>query len=252
MSSECYPSGRCKQEQALIYEPFSSLTPPQPIFVHIGKTGGSTLKRAFPTTWKKSIHLKKPKHKHGNSYITVVRDPIDRVISAYNHYLAATQIAKNSDIKKTLQSGSPIHQSPAKLAACRNEPVIWKSVDDWAKSLGNSDSYAKLLEIDKNALSDEICHIGIKHILRGYQYYLSDLPADAFIYIGQTEDFDECLRVFSEILGTTPKKGIWRKNGIVTNKYLSPEGRKNLEMFLEPEYRFLREKFGIDYKTQYI
>ena len=61
-------------------------------YVHIGKCGGSTLQKAMAQspvlaarfTSVRHIHTRRPVYKRHNQYVFVVRNPIDRALSAFN------------------------------------------------------------------------------------------------------------------------------------------------------------------------
>lgn len=62
--------------------------PPEYCLIHIGKCGGSTLRKAIAESEHYSdidiVHIRKPKFNKRTKYIIVARDPIKRCISAFN------------------------------------------------------------------------------------------------------------------------------------------------------------------------
>ena len=56
------------------------------VFIHIGKCGGDTVRKELKSYNIKfsSIHIKKCKYKPNKNYIIVIRNPINRFISAFN------------------------------------------------------------------------------------------------------------------------------------------------------------------------
>ena len=65
------------------------------IYIHIGKCGGGTLRDALKSSEiiKKNfnkltdIHIKKPPIKKKSKYVILIRNPLDRSISAFNYQL---------------------------------------------------------------------------------------------------------------------------------------------------------------------
>ena len=53
------------------------------VLIHVGKCGGSYLNKIFPGI--KEIHMCQAIFKTSNSFILIMRNPIDRFVSAYYH-----------------------------------------------------------------------------------------------------------------------------------------------------------------------
>ena len=54
-------------------------------FIHIGKCGGTTIKRTLIDNAVKfrHIHLKRPEHEPDSKYLIALRNPVERFISAF-------------------------------------------------------------------------------------------------------------------------------------------------------------------------
>lgn len=70
------------------------------VFVHVGKAGGGTIQQSIEKSYLarqyncRRVHYNKPQYNNTDKYLFVLRNPVDRVISAYywRKYLADNRI----------------------------------------------------------------------------------------------------------------------------------------------------------------
>ena len=62
-----------------------------PIIIHVGKCGGSSVKSVLPDTYK-TLHATRPALGQNGKYVVVIRNPIDRFVSAFYHMYSAYSV----------------------------------------------------------------------------------------------------------------------------------------------------------------
>ncbi len=210
-------------------------------FIHIGKTGGSSVTHNYKT---KEIHHRKPPNDKNKKYFTILRDPLDRTISAFNMYLAFVKLHDSKKLrnKYNLNNGSPVNSTNLKSES-RIAKIPYKTLNEWAEALGS----------DPNAHPDNLIKIisnnpgrKLQHIVCDHRHYLEDITDDQLVYIGvyDKNNFDKTLNDISKLLNQPFSNKKMRENKVVTDKYLSPLGKRNLMRYLKPEYDFLINRFG--------
>ena len=207
------------------------------VYVHIGKCGGSSL--AWAIAESKSLskefkqiyrcHLEPPPILYHARYLIVVRNPIDRMVSAFNFEMkkAASRHNRRSSAWRTEFFGK------------------YNSINQLAESLycdGNlSPSVARDLE-------------SVPHLGKCIAYYLRDLQEgiskDQIWAVMAQESLDADIQKF---LNVRNKKAIHREGSPsaaqATGKFLSEEARVNLARYLQADFDILERltsNFGID------
>jgi hypothetical protein len=180
------------------------------IFIHIGKSGGSTVKKTFPT-WK-CVHLRKVKFSSESTYSMVLRNPIDRFISAFYY-------------RRDIYNQGKSHQPYIDY-----EKEIYTKYNDIHR-------FAEALPfLDKSTVS------GIGNIKESIYYYLGDiidkLDNSNVTHILCTHFLDE------EILKIKPdySRLVLKDNSKNRNKIpISPALLQNIEDFVQLDFNIIDE-----------
>jgi hypothetical protein len=205
----------------------------RPKFIHVGKTGGSTLEHLFNLRGDEHLHLTKPVHTPGSEYYTILRNPLDRTQSAFNMYLSVWKF----DPTKDFRNGNPIPEMIRSIEKQRHpKNPKYASFNDWAEAG---------CPLDEELWRGD----GLTHLREDYRYYLGDIPRSSIVYVGKMENMDEVIERVSQLLEQEPKESQrqFRENKLVSKTPLTTKARKNLRRFLAPEYNFLEEKFRVSY-----
>jgi len=179
------------------------------IFIHIGKCGGSTVRRFVK--YNKEVHLTKVNFSEEDKYFISIRNPIERFISAF--YYRKTKY-KSSVVKKYFIKENKMFN-------------IVDNVYDFTENLFNYD-----IE-DVN---------GIAHIGESISYYLdpiiSKLNKDNVTHVFTTHFLDEELK---KVVPTYKPTIIKDNSKNKPNKKLSKLSIKNLNKFLEKDFEIIEK-----------
>ena len=225
------------------------------VLIHVGKCGGSYLNSIFPGM--KEIHMCQAIFKTNNSFILILRNPIDRFVSAYYHsrwlieYDVKDKTYKDlfNDIdspyyklrcrtKSRLEMGNPF--GDYKNGDRYKELIMYfNEANDLAEALSCSDEVRK-------AKAKELMNMDIEHIRRGLGYYLHNGRwlhgnSDKIIYCEDINDMD--ISKISLILNkdnvNDENKNI-RMNRKDYDKRLSKVGIENIkEYYKDTDYKVL-------------
>jgi hypothetical protein len=207
-------------------------------FIHIGKTGGSTIrtilnKKKIKTT---EYHLNKNYNIHHKKYIIWIRNPIGRFVSAFNHCYHSLSTDPNDikkfDLKHCL--------TPTKMKDSINRNYIFSpeydklfknfnSANHLAESLTSSD-----IELQKKAKLLMQCKE--EHLFKGIGWYLNNgnfikNNKDKILFVGKTETMKDDIRSLSKILGCVLDENTKVRENVYVDKsmkYLSPLAIKNI------------------------
>lgn len=185
--------------------------------IHIGKCGGSTVKRQLllNNVSFNHVHIKKPIYGSKKKYIIIIRNPIKRFISAWNW--RKYNICKTQDCNKA-----------------QRKVLNRNTLDEFASNL-----YDNKNNLTFN-LNTKIPHINPK----GIDFYLNDLldNVDKKQIIGVItqenleNDYKNTFNInFNEELGS------YKKNKAVSDTYLSSKSLNNLKIFLENDYKCIEK-----------
>lgn len=191
--------------------------PGAPIFVHIGKCGGSTLLEALRQSDDLGrffyVHMVPPPLLPGARYILAVRNPLSRFVSAFNHHLAS------------FRAGRPERGDPAAIAE------LFTRFGDVGQLAG------RLMGRDgpDPELADLVARIG--HLHRGLDFYLGALlrsPAASgigpvFVQETLTEDI-------RRLIGSDPPASRRRVSGEGWRASLEARPAANLSRFLAADF----------------
>ncbi len=196
------------------------------IYVHIGKCGGVTLENAiknsplvkdlFVSVLK--VHIQKPPILKNASYAIVVRNPIDRAISAFNWRY---KLVVTDELQKFRFDGEyEILKKYGTLNALSEE--LYK---DGVLNLSVADEFQK-----------------IHHLKENISFYLKPLldivsPSQLFAVFA-TESLDDDI---SNILGFKNDVYIHQNSKNVSDekKFLSELAYRNLKLYLKDDYAYL-------------
>lgn len=194
------------------------------IFLHIPKAGGTTLNRIISRQYKNNtifdigarphenlqkfeklskMEKDKIRYLHGHvpfglfdkslpvtpNYITMLRDPVDRIVSFYYHILSRPGNSLYDEIKSKNISLKDFVSSDLSLHFTNGQTRFISGVEDVDPILGNKPITEDILNIAKKNITEQFTAVGI------------------------TERFDESLILFQNILG-------W-KNVYYTKQYVS-------------------------------
>ena len=236
------------------------------LFVHVGKTGGSTVEkfltenrirhqsvhtRSLSAKQCLRLHLGSPYkctkeelHWKANerSVIVSVRDPLRRLISAFNWRHTVGGGVKDKSFAK---SHRPL--------AFKFEVSLYKcfdSVNDFAEALGEENNLTRCGSIARSVF-DQTNPSSSTHMSQGYLFYIGKemleyMVSHQFrIYLVRQESLTSDLHGLEDWLSTPlrtlrikhERSDYPRKN----DTYVSEKGLQNLKKFLQPEYDFLRQ-----------
>ena len=208
---------RFKQRLYYIYSRFND-TKKTLVYIHVGKCGGASLK---PTIYKSQIvqnsfkkifyfHVQKPPILKRASYAVIIRDPIQRTISAFNWRYKRVVLDKCYD---------PLNEKKILLK--------YKSIN----------ALAEKLYVD-GALNEKVEKelMNITHIRENIAFYLQDVLNNVklrkFFAIFFQESLNDDISYFLNIQNNFEKN----KNTEIRNNKLSKTAIHNLKMFLRNEY----------------
>ena len=204
--------------------------------VHVGKCGGGTI---FIECKRRKIkfekaHLRKPKIRKRYQYVILIRDPINRFISAFNWkmFRCLTKEGQNIHGKKPYQN--------------TNESTgfkFWKNINNFAENLfdenGNMNHMASHLIKYSNHLQLDI-HFYLENLIK----ICNSKNCQVIRHEYYNEDINQVLNIKSVKTNN-------HKNNYRYSKYISDKGRQNLKKLLKKDYecfQILKNKNIIDDK----
>tara|TARA_B100000029_G_C17307723_1_gene863161 strand:+ start:49 stop:813 length:765 start_codon:yes stop_codon:yes gene_type:complete len=195
------------------------------VLIHIGKCGGSTLKKAimqvnndFPFD---IVHIEKPFFKSKNKYIIIARGPISRVISAFNWRY-----------KLVVESKSQKNRFRGEYDVLSK----YKNLNSISEKLYNSDG--KPNPDVHNEMKK------IHHIKENIAFYLKDFlkkcPPENISAVLMQENLNYDLkRVFNIDAVAKVKDNSAHKKDISLSEF----AKKNLKLFLSDDYEALKKLY---------
>lgn len=195
-------------------------------FIHIGKCGGTSVRQAVYSSQKvrslydeiRTIHVARPIFRRNVDYLVVIRNPIERAISAFNWRFKIV-------VEQSTQS--------SRFKGEKNSLLKYKTLNNLAESLYNeSGNLCAVADYDYRS---------IHHLREGIDFYLHHqffaLPSN-LIYgvIIQSSLTQDCARLLD--VDFVPEKNKNSSRSVksrATN--LSSLARTNLRKYLYKEYR---------------
>lgn len=200
------------------------------VYVHIGKCGGGSLWRAIRNsklvrrTFNNvvRVHMAKPPILKNAKYLIVVRNPIERTVSAFNWRYNIV-----------VENGGPENVNGECQALTK-----YKTINNLAESLYDADG-----ELNEDAVE---ALYSIDHMKQNIEYYLSDLldhiNQEKIFALMTTELLDEDIEHY---LSFKNKYRVHQSRPFKSGIKLSHLARQNLEKFCKNEYATLRKLFNI-------
>ena len=190
--------------------------------IHIGKCGGSTVISLLKKNniEFENIHITKPVFNENDKYLIIIRNPIDRFVSAFNW---------------------------------RNKLVVKDKIQE-NRFLGEKNTLIKYNCI--NTLAENICDFDVNktyihHIYENIDFYLYDFlknvkKENIICFVSQENleyEMKEIFNISSDFIQLN-------KNNTVTDKYLSELGKKLLKEYLQKDYECVDKLFHMGCLTQ--
>lgn len=179
--------------------------------IHIGKCGGGSLWEELKKINKKikRCHCKRPEIKREFNYIILIRDPINRFISAFNW-------------KKFISSTNKIKIEET------NGYKYWKTINNLSENL-----YDKNGNINKTVLKlikvSNHLHLDINYYLEKILPFLNKNNCNVIRFEHYNDDINNIFNIKIK-----SQKHVYNKKDY--SKYISDKGIKNLKRFLEKDY----------------
>ncbi len=205
------------------------------ILIHIGKCGGSTVVEELDIYGIKYInkHVCKIEYEPEKRYIIIIRNPIQRFISAFNwrYHLLKNKIQDNPDELDGLEK--------------------YKSVNFLAEQLYDENDN---LNNEINIFINKIYSYGHpSHVGMGIYFYIGSFlklcKKEDVIGVILTETLKEDMKIIFNIDVSIHEK----KNKNCYDRTLSDLGYRNLKKYLKNDYECIEKLFSLDYilKKQY-
>ena len=207
-------------------------------FIHIGKTGGTTIDKTFH--FSRSHHRKPPKN-NNLQYIISIRHPIKRLVSAF--YMAKQ--ALDTDYSKPKPENYVSDFNKVKNRLIKDGYIYSEKIDKTIKKYNNVNDLFENIYKDDDVIYLFNNNIKHQHLSKGIGWYLDNGKFiedyhNNILYVAKNEYLDEDIQKISDIVGikiNELKKE--RLNTFNYEKYLSPLAIDNIKKLLK----------DTDYKT---
>ena len=224
------------------------------VFIHIGKTGGSTINNILKEQIMfKEYHLKK-EYKPNEKYIIWIRNPLSRFVSAFNYINHLVNYNCTNKKPTDINITNCLYYPYIRSKMINKSPFIFnKRYDNLVKIFKTANNLAEGLtysnpEIKRNAL--ELMNYDFENIHRGIGWYLNNgnfvkNNNHKILFVGKQETMNEDIEKLSGILNVKLNtEHVVRKNiySSKESKYLSPLAITNLiEFYKDTDYKSLIE-----------
>jgi hypothetical protein len=225
-------------------------------FIHIGKTGGTTIDNQLSSKidYYKEYHHNK-NYNDFEKYIIWIRNPISRFVSAFNHSYYGINTNKKLIEKFDLEHCLiPMRMKDAK----KRDYTFSPHYDKLLKNFKNANDLAESLSsenIEQRNRAIELMLHDEEHLFKGLGWYLQngdfiEKHNDRIIFIGRMENMREDMKNLSKKLGIEINiDSKLRENNYLDKsmKYLSPRAIKNIiEWYKDTDYAALEKisKYG--------
>ena len=234
-------------------------------FIHIGKCGGTTIKKYFNLD---EYHLNL-NYSNNEYYVIWIRNPLNRFVSAFNFSFSLINLEINNLDINNLSLDNCL--SPGRIAnkILRNNNFIFSERYDYLINyFNNPNNLAESLtsdDINQKKLAFELMNSRLEHINNGIGYYFYngdfiDKNYYKIIFVGSIENMnDDILRLGSLLNIETNTIFKVRENKYEQNKFLSTKAIENLLDFYKDtdykalekllQYNFISNELFDSYKT---
>jgi len=233
-------------------------------FIHIGKCGGSSIRKSFKQHGikHKSVHLGRPKFNKNHKYIFWIRNPIKRFVSAFNYSYLIINFNTDNKTKYTLDNcPAPVHirRKEKNKIAFHSTPLYSKLINFFKTPNALAESLTCNNKIIKtNAL--KLMTFRVEHIYKGIGWYLynGDFVKkynNNIFFVGTIEDINNDISMLNKKLESNiivPKIRVTKKYGSRPTD-LSDKAVKNIiDFYSNTDYKalkILKEKEWISKET---
>ena len=221
------------------------------VFIHIGKTGGTTIDRLLRGKLEnyREYHLNIKYKSADEEYIIWLRNPISRFVSAFNHSLYA--VRKDVSTMKTFNLKTCLLPYWLEKKKTRGFTFskkyddlvkLFKSPNDLAEALSSSDTNLKSLAVN-------LMNMECEHLFKGIGWYLDN---GVFVnknnsrirFVGRLENMKEDIAKLSLELGISLNSELFLRENVYVDKSLkslSPLAITNIvEWYKETDYKALK------------
>jgi len=220
-------------------------------FIHIGKTGGTTIHHLLRNKLKNysEYHLRNT-YKSNEKYIIWIRNPINRFVSAFNHSFYGihtdVQSIKEFDLEHCL--------IPTWMKNARGKPYVFsQKYDTLFKQFTSANHLAESLTSEDKMLQRsavELMNRPEEHIDKGIAWYLKkhnflSKNRNNILFIGRTETMKDDIIKLSNILGVKLDENLRIRENVYVDssmKYLSPLAIRNIiNWYKDTDYAILQQ-----------
>jgi len=224
-------------------------------FVHIGKTGGSTIHEILKQKNIEFIEYHCHKnYKNNEKYIIWLRNPLSRFVSAFNYVSHLANYNCNGKKLSDINNSNCLLVQHIHIKIKNNNSFVFNpKYDRLVKLFKTPNDLAEGMtslnpEIKRNALA--LMNYDMENIYRGIGWYMNNgnfikKRNDKILFVGKQETMKEDIEALSKILNVDLNTNhVVRKNNFSpeSSKYLSPLAIKNLiEFYKNTDYAALIE-----------
>ena len=221
------------------------------VFIHIGKTGGSTINHLLKSKFKRYKQYHHTNNYQPNEkYIIFIRNPIHRFVSAFNHSYYGihtnVQSIKHFDLDHCL--------IPIRMKYSVNSQYVFSpKYDALMKHFTSANHLAESLTSTDITLRDKAIKLMNReeeHIYKGIHWYLHkdnflNKKRNNILFVGKTESMKEDIINLSNILGVKLDENLKIRENIYVKKsmkYMSPLAIQNiLDFYKDTDYALLKQ-----------
>jgi hypothetical protein len=220
-------------------------------FIHIGKTGGTTIHTLLKNNlnnYKEYHHFKN--YKNDELYILWLRNPISRFVSAFNH----SYYGVNVDVRNIQHFDLDNCLIPGRMKDSLHKTYIFsQDYDALIKSFESANHLAESLtseDINLKNKAIELMNCDVEHICKGIGWYLNNGKLienmhNKILFVGRMENMKEDIKLLSRKLNVNLNENIKLRENVYLDKsmkYLSPLAIKNIvEWYKDSDYAALKQ-----------
>lgn len=220
------------------------------VFIHIGKCGGTFVRKVFAdnAVYIEEVHVSKVHFSPEKKYIIWIRNPLSRFVSAFNYVLALLHTDTSKYTSFSLDNSlAPGILTRKKITGFTISPSydelikFFKTPNQLAESLYNGEHTEKAHQL--MSMSEE-------HLQKGIGWYLDngdfiDKHHSNILFVGRMEHMEEDINKLSSLIGFQfqihHKDKVRENRDTKCNTFLSDKAQSNLRRFLH----------NTDYKALY-